>query len=471
MYVSILYLLACAQNADPFERTGDSSNTQTNDTEVHKNFDSAQSCQGCHPKHYAEWQTSSHAYASQSPVFNAMAQKAYRDSAGQIGDFCSNCHAPTSPRQGESGALHSDDRSSISNEGVTCDYCHTAIGHDGIIGNNHIVNDTNSGLKYAQYGGVDSVHKSEKSDFVASSQLCGSCHDVFMYPNIVIDQVYSEYIESPSYEFGTECQDCHMGPVPGRTSQRPTEPIAVDPSGVKEYEPRERSTHRFIGPDYPLVDTFPYPDDLEASRESTEELKTQIQVLLNNSAHIVEINLERENESEKLLTVAVESLTPGHRVPTGLTSERQMWLEVTVYDANNSLVFQSGNLDGNLDLRDSHSKEVQQGIVEKDHQLMNFQSKNMVVTQANEDDEIWEYETIFPFDADQIIRRSLEPMEKREIHYFFSTSSHGPFTVNVRLRFRNLPPYLLRALELDDLIERLKIFEIDEKEQLFTTVQ
>ena len=62
-------------------------------------------------------------------------------------------------------------------------------------------------------------------------------------------------------------------------------------------------------------------------------------------------------------------------------------------------------------------------------------------------------------------------MEKREVHYFFPTSSSGPFTVSVRLRFRNLPPYLLRALELDDLIERLKIFEIDEKEQLFTTVQ
>ena len=36
-------------------------------------------------------------------------------------------------QQGESGALHSDERSSLSNEGITCDYCHTAIGHDGIL--------------------------------------------------------------------------------------------------------------------------------------------------------------------------------------------------------------------------------------------------------------------------------------------------------------------------------------------------
>ena len=169
----------------------------------------------------------------------------------------------------------------------------------------------------------------------------------------------------------------------GRTSQRPTEPIAVD-NGEKEYEPRERSTHRFIGPDYPLVDNFPYPDDPEASREATEELQTQIQVLLNNAAHIVEINLERENESEKMLTVAVESLTPGHRVPTGLTSERQMWLEVTVYDEQQPCL-SKWSFDGNLISRFSFQGSLT-GIVEKDHQLMDFQSKNMVVTQANEDD-------------------------------------------------------------------------------------
>ena len=289
-----------------------------------------------------------------------------------------------------------------------------------------------------------------------------------MYPNIVIDQVYSEYIESPSYRFGTECQDCHMGPVLGRTSQRPTEPIAVDPNGEKEYEPRE-AQHIDSWSRLPVGGQFFHTQKIQLP-ERQQRVANANTVLLNNAAHIVEINLERENESEKMLTVAVESLTPGHRVPTGLTSERQMWLEVTVYDESNSLVFQSGHLDGNLDLRDSHSKEVQQGIVEKDHQLMNFQSKNMVVTQANEDDELWEYETIFPFDADQIIRRSLEPMEKREITITFQRL-HQAFTVNVRLRFRNLPPYLLRALELDDLIERLKIFEIDEKEQLFTSVQ
>jgi hypothetical protein len=461
---SLLLLISCSKSTD-------TSIQKEVSVQVEGDFDSAQNCKDCHPKHYEEWQMSSHAYASQSPVYNAMAQKAYRDTAGQIGDFCSNCHAPTSPQQGESGALQSEEGSSISNEGITCDYCHTATGHDGIIGNNHIMNDTTSGLKYAQYGGLESAHQSERNEFVPSSELCGSCHDVFMFPNIVIDQVYSEYIESPSAAFETECQDCHMSPTPGRTSQRPTEAIAIDPNGEKTYEARERSIHSFIGPDYPLVDTFPYPDDIEASREAQEELQSQIKILLRNAAHIPYMKLERENPNEMLLTVEVESLTPGHRVPTGLTSERQMWLEVTVFDSEDSIVFQSGLLDSKSDLRDSHSEDVKLGLIEKDDQLMNFQSKNMVVAQSSNNESVFEYETIFPFDADQIIRRSLEPMEKREVHYFFNASAAGPYRVYVRLRFRNLPPYLLRALQLDNLIERIKIFEIDEQEQVFTTIQ
>ena len=79
-----------------------------------------------------------------------------------------------------------------------------------------------------------------------------------------------------------------------------------------------------------------------------------------------------------------------------------------------------------------------------------------------------EYETMFPFQADQIIRRSLEPMEKRNIQYFVQIpSTTESLRATVRLRFRNLPPYLLRSLQLNDLVDRLTVFEMDEKEQNF----
>ena len=71
------------------------------------------------------------------------------------------------------------------------------------------------------------------------------------------------------------------------------------------------------------------------------------------------------------------------------------------------------------------------------------------------------YETIFPFDADYIVRRSLKPLEKRTLQYTLPPLDDDA-EVTVRLRYRNLPPYVLRALQLDELVERLQIFDIDE---------
>ena len=70
-------------------------------------------------------------------------------------------------------------------------------------------------------------HESIQSDFVQSAELCGSCHDVFNYPGLRIEEAYTEYSSSPAKDMGLTCQDCHMGSVPAAVSSRPVEPIAV----------------------------------------------------------------------------------------------------------------------------------------------------------------------------------------------------------------------------------------------------
>ena len=40
----------------------------------------------------------------------------------------------------------------------------------------------------------------------------------------------------------------------------------------------------------------------------------------------------------------------------------------------------------------------------------------------------------------------------------------GDYEVRARLLYRNLPPYVLRELQLDDVVDRLQIFEIDAAE-------
>ena len=71
-------------------------------------------------------------------------------------------------------------------------------------------------------------------------------------------------------------------------------------------------------------------------------------------------------------------------------------------------------------------------------------------------------ETIFPFDANTIVRRSLEPLEKRPYEYIFDRPA-GEYEIQAQVQYRTLPPYVLRSLQLNDLVERLLIFDLDEK--------
>ena len=67
--------------------------------------------------------------------------------------------------------------------------------------------------------------------------------------------------------------------------------------------------------------------------------------------------------------------TPGHGVPTGFDAERLVFLRVHVWDPNGRLVFQSGDLDPNGDVRDSHSFYVHNGKLPLDRHLVSLQTK------------------------------------------------------------------------------------------------
>ena len=85
-----------------------------------------QTCNECHPKHYAQWSGSMHAYASDDPVFVAMNLRGQRDTGGALGTFCVKCHAPMAVELG----LTDRRRASIPRScrppprGITCYFCH-----------------------------------------------------------------------------------------------------------------------------------------------------------------------------------------------------------------------------------------------------------------------------------------------------------------------------------------------------------
>ena len=461
-------LLACGEKDSSsalIEQVDLSDTITVEDIGADVEFSTAKQCGECHPTHYAQWQQSMHAYAAHSPVFDAMAQKAYRDTSGAVGTFCTGCHSPIGTIQGEDGSTQAHQRSDISKDSVSCEVCHSAVTHDNPVGNLSL-RLTTTGEKYGPFDDIAlDGHDSLQNPFLSSPTLCGSCHDVFNFPGLRIEEAFSEYAMSPAAEMDVTCQDCHMSPIPGRKSERTKGPIAVVEGEV--YPDRELSSHRFIGPDYSLIDNFPYPNDLDESATAQIELKEQIHVLLQNSIQLSDLRRTQSN-GEDVIELDIESLVTGHNVPTGFTSERQLWVSIEVRNQNGQLLYQSGDLDANGDLRDDHSWAVQGHQADKDTQLVNFQSKNRIrhgeVTLPDIS------ETVFPFEADYIEKFSLRPLEVRTVQYTLPNSvstdlGNAPANISVKLQYRNLPPYLLRALNLQDLVPRLEIFTIDTLER------
>lgn len=429
----------------------------TKDVGADVEFSTAKECGECHPAHLQEWEQSMHAYAAHSPVFDAMAQKAFRDTSGEVGTFCTSCHSPIGAIQGEDGTVTAEGRSEISKDSVSCEVCHSAVDHLVPVGNLSLELTTTGDVTGPFVSDFVEGHNSVQSDFLQSAELCGSCHDVFNYPGLRIEEAYTEYTTSPAKDMGLSCQDCHMGSEPGVPSEHSVGPIAQ--VAGKTYPDRKLSSHRFIGPDYSLLDGFPYPDDLERSQIAQEEMFAQITVLLKNAVEIGDVELDNSGE-EPLLTVAIQSLTSGHNVPTGFTSERQLWLDVVITNVVGTVLFASGQLDSYGDLYDGHSWDVAQDPTRLDTQLVNLQSKNKV--RYGELELPTTEETTFPFDADYIEKHSLRPMEKRTVSYTLPTSlREQQLQVSIALKYRNLPPYILRSLQLDDLVDRLQVFTID----------
>ena len=87
-------------------------------------YPTAATCGACHTQIYQEWSSSSHAYASISPMFHKFEQIINDLSQGTVGSFCVRCHQQVGTQRGELRETPLWERSQISREGITCITCH-----------------------------------------------------------------------------------------------------------------------------------------------------------------------------------------------------------------------------------------------------------------------------------------------------------------------------------------------------------
>ena len=376
----------------------------------------------------------------------------------------------------------------------------------------------------SQKGRAPKVHKEAYHlEQVSQSGFCARCHDVRLVNGFRLEDAFSEYKQTPAAKRGETCQDCHMGPIPGIASQYPDAPAAVVRGTPTK--PAKRTNHMFVGPDSPLVHPGIFPIDPEAKEFVTEEqwltfdyqsgwgteafeqavdeksaageenrefvgiwqdqderymareiIDRQLDLraeahargtaLLRNGYGLGDIDIS-DTKDGLAFKVEVKNLTDGHSVPTGLIAERNVFLQVTVTDNEDHIVFRSGDLDPNGDVRDSHSLYVHEGTIPVDKQLFNLRSPFMVHAAYG-----GEREQILPanYSFDPLIfmrpsptpallmggireirlqKRSIEANGHRWAHYRVepeALTGQAPYKVNVKLVAGQLPPHLINAI-------------------------
>lgn len=393
-------------------------------------FHPAESCAACHPGHVAEWRSSVHAYAMLDPLFRALVAVRSADFQGARDTFCTQCHSAIAARATETKpGFRFEALSPIALEGVTCEACHKISGVTRLYNAGHTLDPSGPVVATIADPLATNAHASAASPLFADSKLCGSCHNVIEFTGVPLERPYDEWLASPAGAAAQPCQSCHM------RSRTGTAAIG-GPA-------REIHDHRFVGVDLPL-------EDGALSPSAREQLRGAIAELLRDQAELsLSVPATSPRGAQLDVVITVRNKIEAHSFPTGSTFHRQFWLELEAKDASGASIYRTGDLDAAGDLRDHWSGLDPYG----DHDLVRFGSRFIDARGAP---------TLFPWRASEHLSTSIPAGYARTQTLFVDTSSaaRGPLSISARLRFRSVPPFLLRALSLGDAAERLEIFEV-----------
>jgi hypothetical protein len=355
LWASVAILGAAAAAAVPMACSSHSSTPTPVPVMTRAQLLDPNTCSTCHSAHYHDWSQSMHAYASKDPVFLAMNARGQRETGGQLGTFCVQCHAPMAVRDGmTTDGLNLASLPAVYQQGVTCFFCHSiesvSVAHGGPIAadaafdpdaslDNAGVDLANDLVMRGEYPNPESpqaltantAHASSYSPLhdhtqPESGQLCGACHDVVSPPGGEIERTYYEWSHSVYATTGaqgelTTCaaSGCHMSAEPTLT------PIA---SG-QGFSAPARTVHEH---DFPGVDVALDPNFTNAAIERGVVQQKLDSETLQGAVCVTALGGVR---------VVLDDVAVGHQWPSGATQDRRAWVEVRA-SRNGVPIYQSG---------------------------------------------------------------------------------------------------------------------------------
>jgi hypothetical protein len=482
-------------------------------------------CATCHRAIVAQWSASMHAHASRSPVTvaqnNQLLAADLRDVASpDPRHICVNCHAPVAVAATGRARLplrRGGYEDAFLDEGVSCAACHQWRGAEGpgVGGLASFLKGLRPGSTY--FGEIEdpvgnAFHRSRAASvFGRDGALCASCHDVLYDTDgdgkitrgvdLVLQTTEEEYRDYRARGGGATCVACHMPVVPDAT--RVAERASLGTQQDRTAPAREVHDHSFVGVDYPIDDLR----DRELQRPARE-------ALLRAAARLELDPPPALRNGELVVGVAITNVGVGHSLPSGFAFARQMWLEVKI-EGDGKPLLASGVLANasddlcdaaTFDEADNPARRFMVGCRASDRLLVNFQQKLVDRVEVDRDragapkldargstravaapgaKEAWlQHLTAGAIprvrSVDGAVLSPLAPDETRRFTYKVPVGGARRVTASVRLLFRSLAPYMLRALAsgqapdeapLAPMIENLLVTEMAARTIIADTVR
>jgi len=209
---------------------------------------------------------------------------------------CNGCHAPMAFLAGNVPPPPPDAKTRA-NEAVSCDVCHTITGFKGESPFNFNYISEPGNVKYGPRDGVNSpAHAVKKSEFIQSTEFCGTCHNEKDPYGVWVKSTQREWKEGPYAKEGVRCQDCHMTRARGLVAT-----LASEVPDARQ--------HLFHGAHDP------------------GKIRGTIEVRVHPDLR------EAEPGERVTFTVVLFNQKTGHKFPTGSAEERMVWLHVEATDA------------------------------------------------------------------------------------------------------------------------------------------
>ena len=317
----------------------------------------------------AAWRASMMANSARDPYWQASVRRESIDhptAREAIEHECSICHMPmahtVAAAEGRAPEIFrllpgqgSSDEHRLAADGVSCSLCHQISAErlgtpDSFVGRYVIARgparmlgpfeiDRGRTALMRSATGVEPA----AAEHVRQSELCATCHTLYTQAigpdgaaiGSLPEQVpYLEWRHS-AFRGERSCQSCHM---PSITDAPITSVLG---------EPREAlARHTFLGGNFLMLRMLNrYRDALRVTAPS-QELEAAAQATIRQlQRETAEVSIGRADRADGMLQLEllVRNLT-GHKLPTGYPS-RRAWLHVTLRDAANTTLFESGAVD------------------------------------------------------------------------------------------------------------------------------